>query len=149
PIERLMYHDGDVIYETQEEIPFYERQTRLVLHNCGHIDAENIQEYIGNGGYKAAAMALTMEPKDICQIVVDSGLRGRGGGGFPAGKKWMQVLSQPNPIKYVVCNGDEGDPGAFMDRSIMEGDPHKVIEGMLISGFATGAHEGYIYVRAE
>ncbi|HKM04567.1 MAG TPA: NADH-ubiquinone oxidoreductase-F iron-sulfur binding region domain-containing protein [Lachnospiraceae bacterium] len=149
PIERLMYQSNGLVYRTQEEIPFYNKQTRLVLHNCGHIDAENIQEYIGNGGYKAAAKALSMEPKEICQLVIDAGLRGRGGGGYPAGKKWSQVLSQSNPVKYVVCNGDEGDPGAFMDRSIMEGDPHKVIEGMLISGFATNAHNGYIYVRAE
>ncbi|NLJ59175.1 MAG: 4Fe-4S binding protein [Tissierellia bacterium] len=149
PIERLMYNVKGKTYKTQEEIPFYERQTRLVLHNCGHIDAESIQEYIGNGGYKAVAMALNMESMDVCQMVIDSGLRGRGGGGFATGRKWIQVLSQPNHPKYVVCNGDEGDPGAFMDRSIMEGDPHKVIEGMLISGYATGAHEGYIYVRAE
>lgn len=149
PIERLMYSSNGRVYKTQEEIPFYKKQTRLVLHNCGHIDAESIQEYIANGGYKAAAMALSMEPKDICNLVTDSGLRGRGGGGFPAGKKWSQVLSQENPVRYVVCNGDEGDPGAFMDRSIMEGDPHKVIEGMLISGFATRANKGYVYVRAE
>ncbi len=149
PIERLMYYSNGRVYKTQEEIPFYKKQTRLVLHNCGHIDAENIQEYIGNGGYKAAAMALNMNPKDICNLITDSGLRGRGGGGYPAGRKWSQVLSQSNPVKYVVCNGDEGDPGAFMDRSIMEGDPHKVIEGMLISGFATKANNGYIYVRAE
>jgi NADH-quinone oxidoreductase subunit F len=149
PIERLMYHSNDRIYKTQEEIPFYKKQTRLVLHNCGHIDAENIQEYIGNGGYKAAALALNMTPQEICNLITDSGLRGRGGGGYPAGRKWSQVLAQNNPVKYVVCNGDEGDPGAFMDRSIMEGDPHKVIEGMLISGFATNANKGYIYVRAE
>ncbi len=149
PIERLMYYSNGRVYKTQEEIPFYNKQTRLVLHNCGHIDAENIQEYIGNGGYKAAAMALNMNSKDICNLITDSGLRGRGGGGYPAGRKWSQVLSQSNPVKYVVCNGDEGDPGAFMDRSIMEGDPHKVIEGMLISGFATKANNGYIYVRAE
>lgn len=149
PIERLMYRTNGTIYKTQEEIPFYNKQTRLVLHNCGHIDAESIQEYISNGGYKAAAKALKMEPKDICKIVTDSGLRGRGGGGYPTGRKWSQVLAQNTPDKYVVCNGDEGDPGAFMDRSIMEGDPHKVIEGMLISGYATNAQNGYVYVRAE
>lgn len=150
PVERLMYKSDGNIYPTQEEIPFYKKQTRVVLENCGHIDAENIQEYIAHGGYLAAAKALaSMEPKDICKVVADSGLRGRGGGGYVAGKKWGQVLSQENPVKYVVCNGDEGDPGAFMDRSIMEGDPHKVLEGMLIGGFATGAHTGYIYVRAE
>ncbi|WP_326909336.1 NADH-quinone oxidoreductase subunit NuoF [Sedimentibacter sp. MB31-C6] len=150
PIERLMYFNNEKLYKTQEEIPFYKRQTRLILHNCGHIDAENIQEYISRGGYKATAIALnTMKSKEICTIITDSGLRGRGGGGYFTGKKWSQVLSQDNPVKYVVCNGDEGDPGAFMDRSIMEGDPHKVIEGMIISGYATGANNGYIYVRAE
>lgn len=149
PVERLMHHDNEKIYKTQEEIPFYQKQTRLVLENCGHIDAENIQEYIGRGGYKALSKVLSSEPKEVCKLIQDSGLRGRGGGGYPAGKKWNQVLSQTNPVKYVVCNGDEGDPGAFMDRSIMEGDPHKVIEGMIIAGYATGAHTGYIYVRAE
>lgn len=149
PIERLMYQTNGEVYKTQEEIPFYKKQTRLVLHNCGHIDAESIQEYIGNGGYKAAAKALKMAPMDICKLITDSGLRGRGGGGYPVGRKWSQVLAQENPVRYVVCNGDEGDPGAFMDRSIMEGDPHKVIEGMLISGIATKADTGYIYVRAE
>lgn len=150
PVERLMYKSNDNLYKTQEEIPFYQKQTRLVLGNCGNMDAENIQEYISKDGYKAAAIALTsMDSKEICKQISDSGLRGRGGGGYLAGKKWSQVLSQNNPTKYVVCNGDEGDPGAFMDRSIMEGDPHKIIEGMLIGGFATKANTGYIYVRAE
>lgn len=150
PVERLMFQDGGKFYETQEEIPFYQKQTRLVLENCGHMDAENIQECIAKGGYKALSKVLkSMEPKDICKLIQDSGLRGRGGGGFVTGKKWGQVLAQNNPIKYVVCNGDEGDPGAFMDRSIMEGDPHKIIEGMVIAGYATGARTGYIYVRAE
>lgn len=150
PVERLMYKSNDKLYKTQEEIPFYQKQTRLVLGNCGNMDAENIQEYISKDGYKAAAIALTsMDSKEICKQISDSGLRGRGGGGYLAGKKWSQVLSQNNPNKYVVCNGDEGDPGAFMDRSIMEGDPHKIIEGMLIGGFATKASTGYIYVRAE
>lgn len=149
PVERLMHHENGKLYKTQEEIPFYQKQTRLVLENCGHMDAENIQECIGRGGYKALSNVLRKEPKDVCKLIQDSGLRGRGGGGYPAGKKWAQVLSQTNPVKYVVCNGDEGDPGAFMDRSIMEGDPHKVIEGMAIAGYATGAHTGYIYVRAE
>nr|WP_312575980.1 NADH-quinone oxidoreductase subunit NuoF [Sedimentibacter sp.] len=150
PVERLMYRDNDKLYKTQEEIPFYQKQTRLVLGNCGQMDAENIQEYISKEGYKAAAIALTsMDPKEICKQISDSGLRGRGGGGYIAGKKWSQVLSQDKPTKYVVCNGDEGDPGAFMDRSIMEGDPHKIIEGMLIGGFATKSSTGYIYVRAE
>lgn len=150
PIERLMYQDKGCIFKTQEEIPFYQKQTRLVLENCGHMDAENIQEYIAKDGYKALAKVVReMEPKEVCKIIQESGLRGRGGGGYVTGKKWAQVLSQTNPVKYIVCNGDEGDPGAFMDRSIMEGDPHKIIEGMLIAGYSTGAHTGYIYVRAE
>ncbi|MDF2676388.1 MAG: hypothetical protein K0Q97_686, partial [Bacillota bacterium] len=150
PVKRLMYSDDERIYQTQDEIPFYQKQTRLVLENCGTMDAENIQEYIGKGGYRALANALkTMEPKEICKQIQDSGLRGRGGGGYLAGKKWSQVLAQNKSEKYIVCNGDEGDPGAFMDRSIMEGDPHKVIEGMMLGGFATGAKTGYIYVRAE
>ncbi len=150
PVERLMHHENGRLYKTQEDIPFYHKQTRLVLENCGHMDAENIQECIGRGGYKSLIQIFSsMQPKDVCKAIQDSGLRGRGGGGYPAGKKWSQVLSQANPVKYVVCNGDEGDPGAFMDRSIMEGDPHKIIEGMIIAGYAAGAHTGYIYVRAE
>ncbi|HBD63108.1 MAG TPA: NADH-quinone oxidoreductase subunit F, partial [Clostridiales bacterium] len=150
PVERLMHHQDGKIFMKQEEIPFYQKQTRLVLQNCGHMDSESIQEYIGRGGYKSLINVFgSMEPKEVCKLIQDSGLRGRGGGGYVAGQKWAQVLSQNNPVKYVVCNGDEGDPGAFMDRSIMEGDPHKIIEGMLIAGYATGAHTGYIYVRAE
>lgn len=150
PIERLMYKSEGKVYHTQEEIPFYKSQTRLVLEHCGHIDAESIQEYIAYGGYHALAKVLDeMKPEDICKEITDAGLRGRGGGGYPAGKKWSQVLSYPSDVKYVICNGDEGDPGAFMDRSIMEGDPHNIIEGMSIAAYATGATEGYIYVRAE
>ncbi len=150
PIERLLYKFNDKIYPSQESIPFYEKQTRMVLQNCGHIDAESVIEYIGMGGYTAFVKALTnMSQKDICSEIIEANLRGRGGGGFPAGKKWIQVLSFDSDVKYVICNGDEGDPGAFMDRSIMEGDPHSIIEGMLIAAYATGATEGYIYVRAE
>lgn len=150
PIERLMYKSNDKVYQTQESIPFYESQTRVVLEHCGHIDSESIQEYIAYDGYMALVKVLEgMEPKDVCKEIEDANLRGRGGGGYPAGKKWSQVLSYENDKKYIVCNGDEGDPGAFMDRSIMEGDPHNVIEGMAIAAFATGASEGYIYVRAE
>jgi NADH-quinone oxidoreductase subunit F len=150
PVERLMYRWEGRTYAAQEEIPFYKKQTRLVLEHCGHIDAESIQEYIAKGGYKALSKCLfEMTPEQICKVVSDSNLRGRGGGGYPAGKKWSQVLAQNSAIKYVVCNGDEGDPGAFMDRSIMEGDPHRMIEGMIIAGVATGSSEGYIYVRAE
>ena len=149
-IERLIYKDGDQSYPVQEEIPFYKGQTRIVLENCGHIDANSIEEYIAYGGYEALEKALfEYDGETIVNMIVDSKLRGRGGGGFPAGRKWLQVKNQKEPIKYVVCNGDEGDPGAFMDRSIMEGDPHKMLEGMMIAGCATGAREGYIYVRAE
>jgi NADH-quinone oxidoreductase subunit F len=150
PVERLMYHKDGVVYKQQEEIPFYKKQTRLVLKNCGHIDAENIYEYLAVGGYKALEKALfTMTPEEVISVISDSNLRGRGGGGFPTGYKWKQVARQPEKSRYVVCNGDEGDPGAFMDRSVMEGDPHKMLEGMIIAAYAVGAQEGYIYVRAE
>lgn len=150
PVERLMCRWEGKLYAKQEELPFYKKQTRIVLENCGHMDAESIQEYIARGGYQALAKALhQMSPEQICKEMSNANLRGRGGGGFPAGRKWSQVLAQDNPVKYVVCNGDEGDPGAFMDRSIMEGDPHRMIEGMIIAGFATGGSAGYIYVRAE
>lgn len=149
-IDRLLYQFEGRSFMQQEEIPFYKRQTRHVLENCGRSDAEDILEYIAKGGYEAFVKAIfSMEPQEVCQMILDSGLRGRGGGGFPAGKKWDQVRRQKEPIKYVVCNGDEGDPGAFMDRSVMEGDPHKMLEGMMIAAFASGASEGYIYVRAE
>lgn len=151
PIERLMYKDENgVVYSEQFDIPFYKKQTRVVLDECGQIDAESIDEYIALGGYKGLSKALfDMSPEQVCAQIEESGLRGRGGGGFPAGKKWSQVLRQADPVHYVVCNGDEGDPGAFMDRSIMEGNPHRMIEGMLIAGIATQSHEGFIYVRAE
>ncbi len=150
PVERLLYEMEGVKYQTQEEIPFYAKQTRLVLKNCGHIDAEHISEYLAVGGYLALEKALfDMTQDEIIQEIYDSELRGRGGGGFQTGYKWKQVARQPEKIRYVVCNGDEGDPGAFMDRSVMEGDPHKMIEGMVIAGYAVGAQEGYIYVRAE
>lgn len=150
PVERLLYKENGITYPTQEEIPFYARQTRLVLKNCGHIDAEDIEDAIAVGGYSALEQALfEMTPELIIQTMLDSNLRGRGGAGFPLGRKWSQVARQADPVHYVVCNGDEGDPGAFMDRSIMEGDPHRMIEGMIIGAYAVGAHEGYIYVRAE
>ena len=148
-VQRLVYKNN-VDYAVQEKIPFYEKQTRIVFENCGHIDSEDIGEYIARGGYVALEKALfEMKPEDIVNEISESGLRGRGGGGFPAGRKWAQVARQNNFPKYVVCNGDEGDPGAFMDRSVMEGNPHAMLEGMLIAGIATGATEGYIYVRAE
>ena len=149
-VERLAYRQGGKLYERQSDIPFYHRQTRLVLEHCGHIDATSIKEYLAVGGYAALEKALfDMDGEAIIGEVSAAKLRGRGGGGFPAGKKWAQVRAQKTEQKYVVCNGDEGDPGAFMDRSIMEGDPHRLLEGMMIAGLACGAGEGYIYVRAE
>lgn len=148
-IERLIYENNPRFAE-QDKIPFYEKQTRVVLENCGHIDSEDIGEYIAKGGYVALQKALFEYNQDeIIEQMKISNLRGRGGGGFPTWRKWEQVKRQTEEPKYVVCNGDEGDPGAFMDRSIMEGNPHSVIEGMLIAGISSGCHEGYIYVRAE
>jgi NADH-quinone oxidoreductase subunit F len=149
-VDRLAYKKDDVIYKTQGEIPFYKKQTRLALEHCGHIDSTSIEEYFAIGGYSALEKVLfDMTSDEIIKEIDDSNLRGRGGGGFPTGRKWSQVKRQPDGEKYIVCNGDEGDPGAFMDRSIMEGDPHRVIEGMMIAASACGAQEGYIYVRAE
>ena len=150
PVKRLMYHTGGKIYEAQEDIPFYAKQTRLVLKNCGHVDAEHIGEALAVGAYESFEKALfEMTPEAVVDTILRSKLRGRGGGGFPTGRKWQQVARQPEKTRYVVCNGDEGDPGAFMDRSVMEGDPHRMIEGMMIAAYAVGAQEGYIYVRAE
>ncbi|MGI6161014.1 MAG: NADH-quinone oxidoreductase subunit NuoF [Christensenellales bacterium] len=149
-IERLAYKKDGKIYSCQDDIPFYKKQQRLVLEHCGHIDATSIREYLATGGYAAFEKALfDMSGDDIIDEITKANLRGRGGGGFPAGRKWGQVRRQPEGSKYIVCNGDEGDPGAFMDRSIMEGDPHRMLEGMMIAGLACGAEEGYIYVRAE
>ena len=150
-IDRLVYHEDGESYVRKEDIPFYKQQTRVALEHCGHINAESVEEYLAVGGYTALEKALfDMTPDEIIAEVSESGLRGRGGAGFPTGKKWAQVAAHKDaPVKYIVCNGDEGDPGAFMDRSIMEGDPHRMIEGMIIAGIATGSEEGYIYVRAE
>ncbi|MEA5136579.1 MAG: NADH-quinone oxidoreductase subunit NuoF [Candidatus Fimivivens sp.] len=149
-IDRLLYKIDGKTYQGQSEIPFYKKQTRNVLSNCGQTDAEDILEYIAKGGYEAVTKVLfNMTPEAVCKTISASNLRGRGGGGFPAGRKWDQVRRQKEPVHYVVCNGDEGDPGAFMDRSVMEGDPHKMLEGMIIAGYASGSNEGYIYVRAE
>lgn len=149
-IDRLVYHLDGVAYPRQEDIPFYKKQHRVVLENCGSSDAEDIEEYIAKGGYAGFEKALfEMTDEEICRSIIDSGLRGRGGGGFPAGQKWDGARKQKSEKKYIVCNGDEGDPGAFMDRSIMEGNPHSVLEGMVIAGRAVGSDEGYIYVRAE
>jgi bidirectional [NiFe] hydrogenase diaphorase subunit len=130
--------------------PFFKRQVKVVLENSGVIDPERIEEYIAAGGYAALHKALTeMTPAEVVQQITTSGLRGRGGGGFPTGLKWSTVAKAPSPIKYVICNADEGDPGAFMDRSVLESDPHRVLEGMAIAAYAVGASQGYIYVRAE
>ena len=149
-IERLTYLDPKTKERCahEKEVPFYAKQSRVVLKDCT-IEPENIAEYIAKGGYKGAENALKMTSEEVIQIVLDSGLRGRGGAGFPTGLKWKFTLPSPGPKKYVVCNGDEGDPGAFMDRSVMEGNPHSVIEGMMIAGKAIGADEGVVYVRAE
>lgn len=151
-VERLAYTNtkNGQVYEKQEEIPFYEKQTRLALEHCGQIDATSIEEYFAIDGYSAFEKALfDMDSDEVIKQIEESNLRGRGGGGFPAGRKWSQVKRQKEEIRYIVCNGDEGDPGAFMDRSIMEGDPHRMLEGMMIAGVACGAQKGYIYVRAE
>ena len=149
-IERLLYHKGEKKYVGPEEIPFIAKQTRIVLENCGKLDAESLDEYLASGGFKALEKAMFQMDRDqVIDEIDKSGLRGRGGGGFPAGRKWKQVARQKDPIRYGVCNGDEGDPGAFMDGSVMEGDPFKLIEGMMIAGYAVRSSDGYIYVRAE
>lgn len=150
-IERLAYQEPQTkkVYPIEAEIPFYKNQMRIGLVNCGLIDPEDLAEYLAHDGYQGLAKVLTMTPQETVDIIKASGLRGRGGGGFLSGLKWQFALNEQAEQKYVICNGDEGDPGAFMDRSIMEGDPHKVIEGLMIAGYATGANTGYIYVRAE
>ena len=149
-IERLLYSKGDVHYKHPEEIPFIAKQTRIVLENCGKFDSESLDEYLAAGGFDALQKAMfEMTRDEVIDEVDQSGLRGRGGGGFPCGRKWKQVARQKEQERFVVCNGDEGDPGAFMDGSVMEGDPFKLIEGMMIAGYAVKAEHGYIYVRAE
>ena len=149
-VERLLYAKKDVHYRHPEDIPFMAKQTRIVLENCGRVDAESLDEYIAAGGFEALSKAMfEMSKEDVINEVDRSGLRGRGGGGFPCGKKWKQVARQAEKTRYVVCNGDEGDPGAFMDGSVMEGDPFKLIEGMMIAAYAVESSDGYIYVRAE
>ncbi len=151
-VEKLLYVDpatGERI-ACAHDIPFYKAQHRIALRDVGVINPESLDEYLARGGYEAARMALTtMTPETIVETILDSGLRGRGGAGFPTGMKWKFAAASPGETKYIICNGDEGDPGAFMDASIMDGDPHAVLEGMLIGSYAIGAHEGYIYVRAE
>ena len=154
-VKRLVYNETLIENSNEvrslQETSFYKKQKRIALRNCGVIDPENIEEYIGRDGYKALGKVLTeMTPDEVIQTVIDSGLRGRGGGGFPTGLKWKFASGNRGQVKkYVCCNADEGDPGAFMDRSVLEGDPHAVLEAMAIAGYAIGADEGYIYVRAE
>ncbi len=152
PVEKLLYVDpatGERI-ACAHDIPFYRQQTRIALRNVGQINPEDISEYVARGGYEAARLVLTERtPEWVVEQVTESGIRGRGGAGFPTGVKWKFAMQSPGDVKYIICNGDEGDPGAFMDASIMDGDPHSVIEGMIIGSYAIGAHEGYIYVRAE
>ncbi|HDJ30167.1 MAG TPA: NADH-quinone oxidoreductase subunit NuoF [Candidatus Acetothermia bacterium] len=152
PVERLLWEAPEArrIVEERKQVPFFAKQEKVVLKNCGRIDPENIEEYIAADGYAALEKVLTkMSPDEVIQVISDSGLRGRGGAGFPTGRKWRFVADAPGTEKYVVCNADEGDPGAFMDRALLEGDPHAVIEGMAIAAYAVGADRGYIYVRAE
>ena len=153
-VQHLVYVDHatkeSTVQKSLDEVGFYKQQKRLALRNCGVIDPENIDEYIAFDGYKALGKVLTeMTPEEVIKVVLDSGLRGRGGAGFPTGKKWQFAAASKADQKYIICNADEGDPGAFMDRSILEGDPHSVIEAMAIGGYAIGATEGYVYVRAE
>ncbi len=151
-VKRLLYSETvqEDTVKSLGETDFYKKQRRVALKNCGVIDPENINEYIAYDGYMALGKVLSeMTPEEVVKCILDSGLRGRGGGGFPTGRKWAFAAAQPKGIKYVCCNADEGDPGAFMDRSVLEGDPHVVLEAMSIAGYAIGAQQGYIYVRAE
>ena len=151
-VKRLLYDETTKQEEVLplQETKFYKKQKRVALRNCGVINPENIEEYIGTRGYEALGKVLTqMTPDEVIQTMLDSGLRGRGGAGFPTGLKWKFAKQNDADQKYVCCNADEGDPGAFMDRSILEGDPHVVLEAMAIAGYAIGASQGYIYVRAE
>ncbi|HON93062.1 MAG TPA: NADH-ubiquinone oxidoreductase-F iron-sulfur binding region domain-containing protein [Sedimentisphaerales bacterium] len=152
PVARLLYKDSTTgtVFEKWHDVPFYKRQHREILGDCGNIDPEDIREYIARGGYEAARRAYTqMKPQQICEEITASGLRGHGGGGFPTGKKWTLTLAEKSDKKYVICNADEGDPGAFMNRSLMEGNPHRVLEGIMIAARAIEADEAFVYVRAE
>ena len=152
PVQQFLWHAPEArkIVEEKKQIPFFEKQFKIVLANCGRIDPENIEEYIALRGYEALGTVLTAKkPEEVIETLVKSGLRGRGGAGFPTGLKWRLTRQSPGEQKFVICNADEGDPGAFMDRAVLEGDPHSVLEGMAIAGYAIGASQGYIYVRAE
>ncbi|ABR46865.1 NADH dehydrogenase (quinone) [Alkaliphilus metalliredigens QYMF] len=151
-VERLLYEEPALEQKItqQEKMSFYKKQLRLALRNCGFINPENIKEYIAEDGYLALGRAVKeMTPEAVIEVIKASGLRGRGGGGFPTGRKWELTHGNKNDLKFIICNADEGDPGAFMDRSILEGDPHSILEAMAIAGYAIGAEKGYIYIRAE
>jgi len=151
PVTRLMLQDEEEkTFTTQKEVPFYQKQVKVALANCGYIDPESLDEYIATGGYEALGTVLTtMKPQEAIDVIKKSGLRGRGGGGFPTHLKWQMVHDNKADEKYIICNGDEGDPGAFMDRSLLEGDPHRILEGMMIAAYAIGASNGFFYIRAE
>lgn len=152
PVDRLLYTHPTTGQKclSEREIPFYAGQTKLVLQDCGYMEPDSIEEYIHRGGYVAARKAITgMTPRQVCDLVKDSGLRGRGGAGFPAGDKWLTVLKAKDDEKYLIGNGDEGDPGAFVDRGLMEGDPHRILEGAIIAGYGIGARRAFMYIRAE
>ncbi len=150
PVKRLMSQGDNKVISEKKEVPFFQNQVKVALENCGYLNPEKIEEYIALDGYEALVTSiLEKTPEEVIQEIKDSGLRGRGGGGFPTGVKWGFVQANKNKPKYVVCNADEGDPGAFMDRSLLEGDPHRVLEGMLIAAYAVGASKGFFYIRAE
>jgi len=150
PVTRLMLQDEEQIIAAKKDVPFYQKQVKVALENCGYINPESLDEYIATGGYEALGTVLTeMKPQDVINVIKESGLRGRGGGGFPTHIKWQMVHDRNEDEKYIICNGDEGDPGAFMDRSLLEGDPHRILEGMMIAAYAMGATNGFFYIRAE
>ncbi|MDD3283222.1 MAG: NADH-ubiquinone oxidoreductase-F iron-sulfur binding region domain-containing protein [Candidatus Cloacimonetes bacterium] len=150
PVARLMLQEEEKTFSAHKDIPFYQKQVKVALENCGYIDPESLDEYIATGGYEALGTVLTeMKPQDVINIIKESGLRGRGGGGFPTHIKWQMVHDAKADQKYIICNGDEGDPGAFMDRSLLEGDPHRILEGMMIAAYCMGASNGFFYIRAE
>lgn len=150
PVSRLMLQEEEKTFQAQKDVPFYQKQVKVALENCGYINPESLDEYIATGGYEALGMVLTeMKPQDAINIIKESGLRGRGGGGFPTHIKWQMVHDNKADQKYIICNGDEGDPGAFMDRSLLEGDPHRILEGMMIAAYSMGASNGFFYIRAE
>lgn len=150
PVNRLMLQEDEKTFQAQKDVPFYQKQVKVALENCGYINPESLDEYIATGGYEALGTVLTeMKPQDVINVIKESGLRGRGGGGFPTHIKWQMVHDNKADQKYIICNGDEGDPGAFMDRSLLEGDPHRILEGMMIAAYAMGASNGFFYIRAE